>query len=91
MLAIQEGDFVECIDNSPHDFVHCVLECHGLYRVRQVFLEINPPSLRLYKIKLPRNLENQEHTWGISRFRLVYRPSTSRFIQMLNTNVKMVK
>ena len=81
MSAIGKGDWVECMDASPHlQMGHKSLVSGGIYRV----LELHPAgSIRgdrmAYEdaIDLVGDSLPYPFTWSVSRFRPIYRPKSS--------------
>jgi len=81
---IGPGDWVECVDASPHrgardPSVVAPLTCGALYRVRDVvegFIGGQLVSgLLLVGITNPTNREGLEFAYDIERFRPIYRPN----------------
>jgi hypothetical protein len=94
MSAIGPGDWVECIDASPHARLpdRQILQLGKLYCIRDVTtgLRLNgkrEAALRLVGLVLPViNRPGNEYAWSPARFRPIYRPrDNAEFIEKLKT------
>ena len=92
MSAIGPGDWVECVDASPHPNhkVSTKLVQGALYRVREesVCPETGKNGLTLCGVLLPIHSKiGREIGWLLSRFRPIYRPKAD-LIESLKTPAK---
>lgn len=88
MSAIGKGDWVECIDGSPHEELAVTLREGGVYRVRETCEGLGvhgqPISgVRLFEITLASGPRGIEAAWGIVRFRPIYRPKAEFITSLL--------
>lgn len=79
MLDLRPGDYVECIDNSPHFPISTVMpETDRLYTVEDVKFIAGGCSVRLYELapgcRMGGTCTCGECGWDAQRFRRVYRP-----------------
>lgn len=80
---IGKGDWVECVDDSPHGFVGGRwLRRSTLYCVRAVVPgrrldDTEALGIRLMGVALPAGRNGEECAWVMERFRPVYRPRQS--------------
>lgn len=95
MSAIGPGDWVECVDGSPHAVCGASLVAGKLYRVRDAIPDARTargrgPTLCLVEIVLPIGVHGVEMSWALARFRPIYRPK-SEIIEALKQPAPSVR
>lgn len=82
--AIGKGDWVECIDASPHKATGiAILVVGAIYRVRDTETIREKSGVRLHGVVLPIHPSGKEYGWVPARFRPIYRPRPDAFSDLL--------